>query len=352
MALLVVVGCREPARTAEWTGTIDTLPNGAVLVRNPATGIWDSASAWRVVEELRIGAAEGAGPEVFGRVDALAVDAYGRIYVLDQQAREIRVFDASGAYVRTIGRAGGGPGEFRQPIALTWDTAGRLWVVDPGNGRYVAFDTTGRPVATGRRPAGGLAVPWPGGFDSQGRLYEIELLPGDPPRPVLLRLDEHFQPTDTLVVPRYEEETFHFRSGTSAYWIRVPFTPRLHWLFDRRGFLWFGITDRYAIYQRRLEGDTLRTLAASLDVFDPEGRYLGQARSNVEIELIYPAPIFRGDHLYTVTRDTLDVPYVVRARIPRGARREASSGPCCREEGRRIFARGKERTHILRGRTL
>ena len=50
------------------------------------------------------------------------------------------------------------------------------------------------------------------------------------------------------------------------------------------------------------------------DVFDPDGRDLGRASSDVLINSWVP-PVIVGDRLYAVVRDTLDVPYVVRARI-------------------------------------
>jgi len=54
------------------------------------------------------------------------------------------------------------------------------------------------------------------------------------------------------------------------------------------------------------------------DVFDPEGRYLGRARSNFTV---VGTPVLRGERLYSVTRDENDIPFVVRARIERGSSR-------------------------------
>ncbi len=51
-----------------------------------------------------------------------------------------------------------------------------------------------------------------------------------------------------------------------------------------------------------------------LDVFDSEGRYLGQVELAFPLAT-FPRPIFRGGMIYGVTLDELEVPYVVRARI-------------------------------------
>jgi hypothetical protein len=51
-----------------------------------------------------------------------------------------------------------------------------------------------------------------------------------------------------------------------------------------------------------------------LDVFDSEGRYLGRVELPFVMER-YPTPLFRNGRIYAVTRDDLDVPYVVSAMI-------------------------------------
>ena len=55
--------------------------------------------------------------------------------------------------------------------------------------------------------------------------------------------------------------------------------------------------------------------AIAFDVFDPEGRYLGAVPTPVTPQRLRPLPVVRGNALYYVTTDELDVPYVVRARI-------------------------------------
>ena len=50
------------------------------------------------------------------------------------------------------------------------------------------------------------------------------------------------------------------------------------------------------------------------DVFDPEGRHLGEVRMPFRLSAS-PPPVLRGGMLYGVVRDEMDVPYVVRARI-------------------------------------
>lgn len=53
------------------------------------------------------------------------------------------------------------------------------------------------------------------------------------------------------------------------------------------------------------------------DVFEPDGRYLGQVRAPDGFST-YPRPVFDGEHVWAVMRDEYDVQYLTRFRIERG----------------------------------
>lgn len=262
LCLHAIAACGGDRDAAEdvWEGTIDTLPSGAVLVSNPSYGIWDSSSAWRVVEELRLGSLEGSGPELFGSISALEVDALGRIYVFESQAQEIRVFDSTGVFVRTIGREGAGPGEFRQGIGLAWAPAGNLWAVDPGNSRISVFDTAGTYLSMRRIMGGYVRTPWPGGFDEDGRFYHygIDLESESGERFVMVRFDTLLNPIDTVWAPRPPEDRyFELRSEGGLTLAGIPFTPSITSRIGPAGHLWFSDTRDYRVYERNVAGDTL-----------------------------------------------------------------------------------------------
>lgn len=268
---LAACGAGDRAPSGAWAGTIDTLAGGIVHVQNPETGIWGPDDAWRIEEELRIGVPDGAGPELFGEIADLAVDDYGRIYVLEGQAQEIRVFDPDGRHIRTFGRPGSGPGEFKQAGAIRWGPDGRLWVVDFGNARYAVFDTTGEYVTMARRTSGLQATPWPGTIDETGRVIDLVVAAYGPPTaslfsPPLVRFRIDSQdpvPEDTIRLPPYEPATFETGGEGSFSIAVVPFTPHLTWFLDPRGHLWTGLPDRYRVVQHTLAGDTLRIIDRS-----------------------------------------------------------------------------------------
>jgi hypothetical protein len=268
-ALLASIACSAAKGGTAWEGTIDTLPSGMVVVTNPATGVWDSASAWRVVEELRIGTLDGLGPDLFGQVNALEVDGAGRIYVIEGQSQEIRVFDAAGRHVRTIGRRGGGPEEFNQPIGMTWAPDGTLWVVDPGNNRIAVIDTAGSFSTSHYMLGGFVFMPWPGGFDAHGTFYNYAPdLAGQDFGLFMVRYDSLLTPIDTLRPPRFPGERSYFEvrnPGGGVMRTGVPFSPRLEWQLTPQGDFWFAMTGPYELYHRAAAGDTLRKVARAFE---------------------------------------------------------------------------------------
>jgi len=386
LALVLLLGACGGGAEEGWRGTMETRADGVVVVRNPEQGAWRKGEEWRVEEDLRIGTAEGEGPALFGEVAAVEADALGRLWVLDRQAKELRVFDARGAHVRTLGREGGGPGEFRDPVGLAWAPYGTLWVADPAAGRYTAFDTAGRFVASHARRVAGYSLPWRGGFGADGRLSELAMVipaQGDP-RHALIRFDTSVDPVDTLLLPTHRGEQFELRGadGRTRMAASVPFAPGQVFALDPRGGVWTGVSDRYRLARLRPDGDTARVVerearpvpvsaaerdeevvrmkwfteqggrvdagripghkpafqlvtvdadgglwvrpalpageaGSAFDVFDAEGRYQGRVRLPVGLDG-FPPPVIRGGALYGVSRDSLDVPHVVRARIVRG----------------------------------
>ncbi len=361
---------------------VDTLPNGAIHVRSEGAQ-WAPGAGWRAVPDLTLGG-DDAGEIDLTDIRGLAVDAQDRIYLLDNQNAAIHVFDATGRRVRTIGRRGGGPGEFNQPIGIAIHGA-RLIAVDQGNVRITEFDTSGAVMATHPRSYANIGVGlWAGGLDSAGGVVDQIPQRGDgvgaPTHWFLSPLDPHdFTPVDSFPLPSFTPKAIvkqvQQHGGINRTVMNVPFTPTLSWVFDGRGYIWFGVGDRFQVIQRRLGGDTVRIIertwvpdpipdttrsrlvermqqslgegftgslsdlpttrpafgalvvddtgnlwvgaygwkARRWDVFDPEGRWLGPVE--------FPAPIrgllFARGRYYGFDSDSLDVVHLVRGHLAR-----------------------------------
>ena len=109
-------------------------------------------------EVYRIGSLSGEEWQQFGRVQKVAFDGAGQLYVFDRQVLHIHVVDGSGRLRRTLGGQGDGPGEFRRAPSFTVMPDGRVVVGDTGYQAYQIFDANGdyeRRVGMGLEDVGG-----------------------------------------------------------------------------------------------------------------------------------------------------------------------------------------------------
>jgi len=242
----------------------ETLPSGMVRVTNDGLGQWDAASQWTLVEDLRLGSVEQAGPELFGRVGSILPHPDGRIYVLDSQAQEIRTFSASGEFLGTLGGRGDGPGELATAAGLSLSPNGELWVWG-GSGRYTVFDLSGREGARYTRGLRGIITPWSGGFTADGRFLDWAgdretIGVNEAGQPMTngrtTYLPVAFTPPDRLdTLPSLEywhpvTAEGQLMGGPGGGAVR---SLALH--LNSKG-IWFSPPDEYAVHLRSLEGDT------------------------------------------------------------------------------------------------
>lgn len=137
--LFPFIGCKK--QKPEWKGTTETKGDVAI-VRNPREPMY-SGPIVELIEDLVI---EGSGEEeeqMFQGINMLDVDEEGRLYILDEQAGNIKVFDRDGGFTKTIGRKGQGPGEFGLPISLTLAPDRQIIVNDMGQRKLLFFDRDG-----------------------------------------------------------------------------------------------------------------------------------------------------------------------------------------------------------------
>ena len=159
-------------------------------------------------------------------------------------------------------------------------------------------------------------VPYTGGFRNrlvpqpqfwfadlgEYRIYH-RTLEGDTVR-VISREYSHLPVTEADIDAAIENLDWFTRQGGKIDRSRFPSTkPALNTFYaDDEGYMWVSpVTD---------EEDTGRIW----DVFDTDGRYLGQIALPFVLER-YPTPLFRGGMIYGVTEDELEVPHVVKARV-------------------------------------
>lgn len=95
-----------------------------------------------LVPDLRVGSIDDEAMALTF-FDGLEVGRDGRIYTLHPQESLIRIHEANGEPVGTIGGPGDGPGEFRSPRAMGW-RGDSLWVLDFRTYRFSYFNADGQ----------------------------------------------------------------------------------------------------------------------------------------------------------------------------------------------------------------
>lgn len=397
LVILTLAACGDNTGPPITELSIDTLADGSVLVSNPVHGPWDADpdARWRLVESLRIGTATAGGPEAFESINRITIDALDRLWVVDYLAGHVKVFDAEGRHVRTIGRQGEGPGEFIRLSSVLRGPNGNMWIADDRLRRYEIFDTAGTRIG-GHRYVTQWSGAWidrglfissdgwyedkpvyrvyrlgaGGRLEADGRVLELPEEPPDPPMmeftaegaTVTYALPIPFAPKDWSVTgreldmwwsdgrdhgERYEIRHIDLESGRTLRTVVRQYEPSpisdsarvaavsalLESVRMDHNVPWVERPDEEAIravphvyspltrFYRSGDGTlwVLRALAGDVvgfDVFDEEGRFLGQPELPDGFRTMVVRRITR-DAMYLIDTDELGVDYVVRLDIVR-----------------------------------
>jgi predicted membrane-bound mannosyltransferase/DNA-binding beta-propeller fold protein YncE len=104
----------------------------------------------------------------------VVVDAQGRVYVADTGNKRVRVYTATGEFIRDIGSGGSAPGQLDEPSGLALHPDGRLFVADYWNRRVSVFNTADATFM--------YTIPVRGWYDEQGNRPYLAV---DPARDLL-----------------------------------------------------------------------------------------------------------------------------------------------------------------------
>ncbi len=261
---LALAACDRGGQSgSEWAGAVEDSA-GVQIIRNPEQGMWAAGQEIELVEDLRIGRADGDPNYQFGQVTSVDVDAAGNVYVLDQLAQSVRVYDASGTYLRSLGRPGSGPGELSRAASAVLVTAGdTIAVPDIMLQRVSRFTSDGStagsipmmmqdgiPLRWEHGQAGRLVVqtmrmPMPGGAE-----------PTEGPTNTIIERDLAGTVRDTVKVLA-QSETFQMRGETPV--IRI-FSAESIWSPRDGGGVAVALNDQYRIELWNGEGALERVI--------------------------------------------------------------------------------------------
>jgi hypothetical protein len=261
VALTAVIAAACAGGGGEWAGTI-TDSAGVAIVSNPAEGMWTESEVWTVEEELKIGTLEGDPDYMFGQIGFLTVDSNGRIFVLDAQAQQVKVYSPDGVYEQTIGARGSGPGELLGATFVLMGPGDTLVVPDLRNlriNRYAPDGSSlgsspldlqqGIPTVFQGTPSGVLV--------RQVRQFAF---PGQPeiedPHDAIVTFAVDGTVLDTLL--RFPSgETFRMSGGAPEFNF---YSPEPSWDYSDELGLVYAVNDEYRIGLYSAEGELERVI--------------------------------------------------------------------------------------------
>ena len=244
VVLLCATGMISAAQAGRdaWKGMV-TVEGGVKVVKNPAEPLYGEF-AFDLEEDLRLGGDPEKEVSYFPRGAILAVDATGNLFVVDIGNRRVQMFDASGAFVRTIGRQGQGPGEYMFPAGVHFGADGTIWV-DVGR-QMVVFSKDGlfiKNILIAKFMSPKMLRPG-GSFIGTTQPSAVQ---GEP-KHELIKVDPEGKTSKTIAEFRDELSqakraiSFHYYSN------RICFTP-----VSADSFV-YGFSDEYKIYFADADG--------------------------------------------------------------------------------------------------
>lgn len=242
---------------------------GVELVES-ARPAWGDGERWSVGAEplLRIGVVEGERPYQLSGVTGAARLSDGAVAVADAGSNEVRLFDADGGFVTSVGGSGGGPGEFRRLAALGHGRGDTLWAYDFSLRRITRIDPSGRVAgmtSLGSEPAmlGALGA-LPDGTFVLRQLWAARRTAGaaaggfrrDPV--AFVRFDRSGELRDTVGLFPGRELVVSFEDGRGV--MSTPLFARNAVGAVRDGRVVVGSQDRWEIDERAPAGGLLRRI--------------------------------------------------------------------------------------------
>jgi len=252
---LVLLNACEQQKT-DWKGRIET-ENGVTVVKNPKEPIY-SEPVFELQEDLTISGGEDSGEQMFQNINTLVVNERGHMYILDEQAGNIKTYDQNGRFLKTIGKKGQGPGEFGLPISLAVMPSQNIIVNDMGQRKILFFDREGNylkqlSIADKFLFFGPMVT-------STGDLIASHTIPQESPVTELKKFNQELEPLLTFASIPVDKppavNIFVARSLSSLRWT----------LTDNDEIIWGDIKNpEYELYVHNKEGTLIKKITQDSD---------------------------------------------------------------------------------------
>ena len=202
----------------------------------------------RLVADLVIDA--GALPEKaqVQLVATMETDPTGSLYVLDMLACDIKKFDRTGKFIKSIGRKGQGPGEFQMPYLIAVGRNSFL-VYDITSQKLNRLDLDGNFIRglsvpfSGEDPKKIMSLPG-GGFvlETEKDYYDIS----DKPQDIrIVTIGGEFEPGNDLYKRQIMRTKYRRTPQGPITNVPQPYVPDISWTVTHEGLVLIGISDKY-----------------------------------------------------------------------------------------------------------
>jgi hypothetical protein len=203
-------------------------------------------------EELSLGK---AGKEEAMLLNPRTVDddQTGNIYVLDDKAVQVKVYDQQGNFVRAIGRRGQGPGELQRPRGFYLTPQQSLAVCDSLSRQVVIFGLDGqfiRALSDKTRSFMDVRV------NAKGDIIATQMVVGEEAREELIWFDFEMKPLLTVASVQM-----------AKYPVLNGYPPYIYFGFTADGNVLWGLTTEYVFKVVNREGKIIREIIKN---YDPE----------------------------------------------------------------------------------
>jgi hypothetical protein len=229
---LIVTGYLScSTQESEWQGAIEEV-DGVTVVKNPVEPMYGPA-IFKLEEEVSIGEAEGREEYMFVEVQSITTDDEGRIYVLDSEEYNVKIYDRDGTFVHKFGREGQGPGEFSRPIKVVVTNQDEILVQNLFSKPFNFFSLEGkykRSVSPDEFMLGGSD------FDTNGNIIAPAVVRDFETRVELRKYDpdmNHLFSYGSSPTPNTARDGYN------------PFSPSFRWTLINGDQVVFGLQEEY-----------------------------------------------------------------------------------------------------------
>jgi len=183
-----------------------------------------------------IGVMDGEEHEMFGDIRGIESDADGRIYILDFQSSDIRVFDRNGDFLHVLAGPGQGPGEISKANGMRLLPDGTLWIHDHGKWKMTVMDLDGNELKTTDLPVKSYSYIWKGTVRDNHVAWKRASVPDaaslspsnkghqvSSSKAYLVSHDAMVDKIDSLAIGRTEYESFIVNYGQGRAHLGIPF---------------------------------------------------------------------------------------------------------------------------------